>query len=265
MEKSMPLTRRNLLIALSFSPFFPYRAFAAIPDWDTLAIADTMPPKIPAELDFFSDQPSLNEGVISSTAPTGTLKPTDEEVSLANEVLSRLPQNCTPVEIALYFLSVGQGQYGSEKISYITAWPERWNPVIVEFFKATKTQPYGDTTAWCAAFMNYCLLKSAIGKQLPSQASKPTHSASALSFSDWGEETSSPRPGDIVVFENITKPSGRGHVGFFIADKGDSVLVLGGNQYEGKPVRHTINRKLIKKDGSILKLRSYRTEAQLHV
>jgi hypothetical protein len=45
-----------------------------------------------------------------------------------------------------------------------TAWPEPnpahptlANPVIVLFFLATKTEPSGDKTPWCAAFMNWCL------------------------------------------------------------------------------------------------------------
>lgn len=261
----MPLTRRDILFGSCLAAWLPRLGFAKPQDWETLTLADTAQPQIPHELDPFKNQPSLNEGVLTDYEPTGTEKPTNAEQVLGQDILKNLPSNCTPIEIALYFLAVGQGKFGEDRIPYITAWPERWNPVIVEFFRATTLQPSGDTTAWCAAFMNFCLMKSAKDKQLPANASKPTLSAAALSFRKWGRETSTPRPGDIVVFKNVTAPPGRGHVGFYLADQGDSVLVLGGNQFEGKPVRHTINRKLLKKDGSVLKLHSFRTEEQLHV
>lgn len=261
----MPLTRRDILLGSCLAPWLPRLGFATPQDWKALALADIAPPEIPHELNQFKSQPSLNEGVLTDYEPTGTEKPTSAENMLGQEVLKSLPSNCTPIEIALYFLAVGQGKFGMDRIPYITAWPERWNPVIVEFFRATTLQPSGDTTAWCAAFMNYCLMMSAKGKQLPANSSKPTLSAAALSFRTWGKETTTASPGDIVVFKNVTSPLGRGHVGFFLAEQGDSVLVLSGNQFEGKPVRHTINRKWLKKNGSVLKLHSYRTEEQLHV
>ncbi|MDH1145171.1 CHAP domain-containing protein [Pseudomonas mosselii] len=259
----MALTRREILVASSLALIMPRLSFASGPNWSALAQEDSEAPVIPASLNAFKDQPSLNKGVLTGYTPMGTQAATSAEQALAGEVLKGVPKNCMPIEIALYFLDVGQGKYGEERKPYITAWPVRWNPVIVEFFKATSLQPSGDTTAWCAAFMNYCLMMSSTGKTMPAGASPPTKSAAALSFRNWGTETKAPTPGDIVVFKNVNSP-GHGHVGFFLADQGDKVLVLGGNQFEGTPKRHTINRKSLLKNGPILKLHSFRTEAQLH-
>lgn len=259
----MALSRRDVLLASCLLPIFPRLSFAAGPDWAALAQEDLEAPVIPASLATFNTEPSLNQGVLTGYTPMGTRAATGAEESLAKEVLKGVPTNFTPIDVALYFHDVGQGKYGEDRKPYITAWPVRWNPVIVEFFKATQLQPSGDTTAWCAAFMNYCLMKAVEGKTMPSGASQRTKSAAALSFKNWGKETQTPTPGDIVVFKNVRSP-GKGHVGFFLADQGNKVLVLGGNQYEGSPTRHTINRKALLKDGPILKLHSYRTEPQLH-
>ncbi|WP_397453231.1 CHAP domain-containing protein [Pseudomonas sp. NA-150] len=258
----MALSRRDILVASSLALLLPRLSVATPPDWSALDQEDEDPPLIPDSLNEFQDQPSLNQGVLTGYAPFGTQAATSDEENIAKMVVDGAPTNCTPIEVALYFHDVGQGVYGNDRKPYITAWPVRWNPVIVEFFKATKLQPSGDTTAWCAAFMNYCLMRAFIGKTLPNGAS-PTKSAAALSFKNWGTMTSTPKPGDIVVFKNLKSP-GNGHVGFFLADQGDKVLVLGGNQFEGKPTRHTINRKALLKNGPVLQLHSYRTEVQLH-
>jgi uncharacterized protein (TIGR02594 family) len=265
-ETTMMLISRRMLLtgATSVAIASAARAQPAI-DWAALANEDTEAPRIPDSLMEFADQPSLN-GPISTYQPFGTHPPKPEEELLAKKVLDNAPTNCSPVQVALYFLDVGAGKYDKELRPYVTAWPVRWNPVIVEFFRSTDTTPSGDTTAWCAAFVNYCLMRSAIGRPPIPGAAAPTYSAASASFRNWGTKVADGTkadPGDIVVFRNKNYPS-RGHVGFFIAEDDDSVLVLGGNQFEGRPVRHVINRERIKKHGSVLELHSYRTERQLH-
>lgn len=259
----MVLKRRTFLFSILLLPCLPKVGLALTQDWSVLAKEDTIFPEIPPELAKFKDMPSLNEG-IDGKYETGTAPATNHEERIALEIVNNAPTNCTPIDVALYYLSVGQGNYGKEKIPYITAWPVRWNPVIVNFFKATKLKPSGDTTAWCAAFVNYCLMRASMNKNPIPNSSERTKSAAAKSFRSWGRETMSPSPGDIVVFKNKNDPS-YGHVGFFLKDMGDKILVIGGNQFEGNPVRHTINRKLIPKNGSVLVFHSYRTEEQLHV
>ncbi|MBG4058085.1 CHAP domain-containing protein [Pseudomonas aeruginosa] len=232
---------------------------------------DSGPTPLPPDL-VGSDQPSLNNDLLpdevaagSNVGALGTRSPTAEESAIGKQVLDGAPSACTPFEVASYFWAVGQGYFGEDRKPYASAWPSRWNPVIVEFFKATQTKPDGDTTSWCAAFVNYCLMRAANGRTLPTASAPPTNSARALSFKNWSKPTTSPEPGDIVVFDNITDgEGGKGHVAFFLADQGDHVLVLGGNQRDGTPPRSTICRKAYTKNGSILKVVSYRTDSQLH-
>lgn len=76
-------------------------------------------------------------------------------------------------------------------------------------------------TEWCGAFVAYILEQQ--GMPLPEW---PLWSRSYL---DWGIEATEPRYGDLVIFER-TDSTWQGHVGFYIADQGDGILVLGGNQ-----------------------------------
>jgi uncharacterized protein (TIGR02594 family) len=181
------------------------------------------------------------------------------EVKIAQSILAAAPAGPTPFAVARYFLEVGVGKPHKEWQPYVKGWPERWNPVIVTFFEATDTKPEGDITSWCAAFANWCFVQARLGAA--------THSASSGSFRSFGKATNSPVTGDIVVFKSANEDlakKGRGHVGFFVADHGDEVSVLGGNQIEGHDGSHMISIKRLRKHGTILVLHSYRTVKELH-
>ena len=91
---------------------------------------------------------------------------------------------------------------------------------LMGFLKASGQTVDPKTTAWCAAFVN-----AALGEA----GQTGTGSLMARSFLKWGEATSTPVEGDIVVFERGKAPFG--HVGFFVAKNADgSVKTLGGNQ-----------------------------------
>jgi uncharacterized protein (TIGR02594 family) len=262
----MTISRRTVLAvgAASLLPVMRARAQSGH-DWNALAVEDAEAPRIPDFLKDVADQPSVT-GPISDYAPFGTKPAKPEEEEIAQLVLDKAPTNCNPIDVALYFLDVGSGKYGDAWRPYVTAWPVRWNPVIVKFFTATSTTPSGDTTAWCAAFVNFCLIQAARGKVLPRDSAEPTYSAASSSFRSWAHKVETgqrPQPGDVVVFRNTSSPS-HGHVGFFVAENANGILVLGGNQFEGKPVRHTVNRKRLPKNGSVLEFHSYRTDPQLH-
>jgi uncharacterized protein (TIGR02594 family) len=95
------------------------------------------------------------------------------------------------------------------------------NPRVIEYLHSTNLgAPLNsrDETAWCSAFVNWCVEK--VGHA-------GTDSAGALSWAWWGTNTTGPVPGDIVVF-NWGK--GYGHVGFFVSATNTIVKVLGGNQ-----------------------------------
>lgn len=95
------------------------------------------------------------------------------------------------------------------------------NQRIVEYLSSTtldKASARKDETPWCASFVNWCM----------KQANAPhTDSAWARSWLRWGKPTSEPQEGDIVVF---SRKGGGGHVGFYISQTADTIVVLGGNQ-----------------------------------
>ena len=94
------------------------------------------------------------------------------------------------------------------------------NPRIVMYHNTTNPwSGTADSVAWCSSFVNYCVeMAGLVG----------TDSQRALDWEDWGVDASEDlREGDIVVFERVGEG---GHVGFFVADLGTHVTVLGGNQ-----------------------------------
>lgn len=115
-----------------------------------------------------------------------------------------------PHEIAL-------GEYGVHAIP-----GDVDSPRVLKYFKEIGHKWVDDDeTAWCAAFVNWCLLK----------AGKPqTGMLLARSFMQYGVSTKTPILGDIVVLWRISKTSEFGHVGFFIHDTENYIYILGGNQ-----------------------------------
>ena len=76
--------------------------------------------------------------------------------------------------------------------------------------------------AWCADFMN---------ATLKAGGQEGTGSGMARSFMQWGQPTSSPRPGDVAVFSRGDPSAGTGHVGYYQGRNANgSIRVLGGNQ-----------------------------------
>lgn len=93
--------------------------------------------------------------------------------------------------------------------------------VLQNLFKQAGQNVDPKMTAWCAAFVNAVLATNG----LPG-----TGSLKARSFLNYGQETSSPQQGDIVVLKRGGNAD-QGHVGFFQGfDANGGVKVLGGNQ-----------------------------------
>ncbi len=152
----------------------------------------------------------------------GTRRASDVEEAVAARVAAGVPST-SPLAVMLHFEKLTTVNRDGE--AYNAGWRTRWNPVIVGFFRETATVPSGDTTAWCAASLNWALARCGYAGG--------TDSASSGSFRGVRGRTRHPRPGDVVVF-GATDPAafarGQGHVGLFLAETADRVLVLGGNQ-----------------------------------
>ena len=146
-------------------------------------------PPLPPQYRSLADEPSMNQEFANEVSVQGTLQPSSEENDTALEIIKAVEGlgGVRPVEIAGYLLDVARGKHGEEWRTFTRAWPvdAHANPLILDFFRATKTSPMGDTTAWCAAFVNWCILKSHQG-QIPLGGSRPTRNAASSSFRNWG-------------------------------------------------------------------------------
>lgn len=102
------------------------------------------------------------------------------------------------------------------------------NPRIVLYHASTSTGAEPDEVPWCSSFVNYCVEQAGFSG---------TDSKWAMSWHDesWGADvTDTPEAGDIAVFRR-RQGSARGavkggHVGFWMDDTGNGIVLLGGNQ-----------------------------------
>lgn len=164
----------------------------------------------------------------------GTKPALGPEEEQAREILAKAPIGKTLLETAQYFEQLTiKNQEGH---MYNAQWPTRWNPVIVGFYQSSNVnESYvyrkGDTIDWCAAFLNWCLGRGGY---------KRTNNAMSGSFrlgKGLGKVTTSPKPGDIIVFKKADPQEakvGFGHVGIFVEEVPGGFKVLGGNQKAGK-------------------------------
>lgn len=114
-------------------------------------------------------------------------------------------------------IKIALSQYGNKGIYG----PKSNDEVLKYYHEIGQKWVADDDVAWCAAFANWVCKKS---------GAPYTPKLNARSFLDWGRQTQKPEMGDIVVFWRISRDSVYGHVAFFIAERENSVLVLGGNQ-----------------------------------
>lgn len=101
----------------------------------------------------------------------------------------------------------------------------RSNPIILDWAEDLDIPYKGDDIPWCGLFVAHC-----IGTTLPEEV-LPGNPLGARRWDRFGEK-SLPRPGAVMVFWRDGKNSGKGHVGFYVAEnaEGDKFKILGGNQ-----------------------------------
>ncbi|HEX2843307.1 TIGR02594 family protein [Hyphomicrobium sp.] len=95
------------------------------------------------------------------------------------------------------------------------------NPRIMAMFRdAGRPDVTRDEVAWCAAFVGACLERAGL---------RSTRSLLARSYLKWGDALPKPCIGAIAVFSRGSDPS-QGHVGFWLGETDEAIVVLGGNQ-----------------------------------
>jgi uncharacterized protein (TIGR02594 family) len=85
-----------------------------------------------------------------------------------------------------------------------------------------RTSSCAGVTAWCAAFVNWCLR----------QAGAPyLNYATAKSWLGFGHPVAFPVYGCVTIIKpSSSTGSTTGHVAFFVRHRGDRIVLLGGNQ-----------------------------------
>jgi uncharacterized protein (TIGR02594 family) len=99
--------------------------------------------------------------------------------------------------------------------------PGSSNPRITEYHAVTAIAGYDDKANWCSSFVGWSLQQAGIAG---------TGSALARSWLEWGDTLDAPRPGCIAVLWRDDPASWKGHVGFFVREDGDDIVLLAGNQ-----------------------------------
>lgn len=107
--------------------------------------------------------------------------------------------------------------------------------VVALFREAGHPEITSDATAWCAAFAGACLARSGLA---------PSGSLMARSYLRWGHAIDTPRLGAVAVLTRGGDPSA-GHVGFWVGESGEHILLLGGNQSNAVTVAAFAKSRLI--------------------
>ncbi len=116
-------------------------------------------------------------------------------------------------------LKIAFNELGTEEIA-----GSEHNPEVLKYAKETGIKGVTtDEIPWCSTFVNWVAWKAGL------QHSKK---ANARSWLNVGIKTTSPEPGDIVVFWRESPQSWKGHVGIFLgfSHNNKRVYCLGGNQ-----------------------------------
>jgi uncharacterized protein (TIGR02594 family) len=204
------ITRRAFAGAV-FAVAFPY----------TNAFADEISEDIalPAEDLLYPPFEALTEA-----KEFGYKEPSSDEKAKAETAIKATPHGPTPIAVMQSFVA----RYYDSDPKVISQWPapNAWNPIIVEFFKATSNPVNNDMVPWCAASANWCIEWA---------GGKGSRSAASQSFLDPPfQKVRDPKVGDLAVFTCYEKSSGAntrlGHVGFVAkAPANNAVLLVGGN------------------------------------
>lgn len=115
------------------------------------------------------------------------------------------------------------------------AGPESNARIVALYKDAGHPNIKSDAIAWCAAYLGACLERSGI---------HGTRSLMARSYGAWGREITEARPGAVAVLSRTTDPT-LGHVGFVLAERGDDLILLSGNQSDAVTVAAFPKSRLI--------------------
>jgi uncharacterized protein (TIGR02594 family) len=108
---------------------------------------------------------------------------------------------------------------------------------VAAYLKATGVGRSSDETAWCSAFVNWCMLMAGF---------PGSGQANARSWLNWGGVSLDfPVYGSVIVLWRENRNGPLGHVGLFVKMQGDNLLLLGGNQGNAVSIRPYSKERVI--------------------
>lgn len=114
------------------------------------------------------------------------------------------------------------------------------NPDVVKYLQSVDSLSLSlqrnDETAWCSAFVNWCMEKAGIQR---------TEKAAARSWLNWGRELTVPVVGTVTVLWRGSPTGWQGHVGFYVKETADFIYLLGGNQNDEVNIARYPKRRLL--------------------
>ncbi|MGE4045290.1 MAG: CHAP domain-containing protein [Acetobacteraceae bacterium] len=189
-------------------------------------------------------------GALDAPQKFGYEAPTRAQKEKVDRILQDTPKGPSPLAIARSFSE----RYGKSDPQAISQWPApaAWNPLVVEFFRATSLKVNNDMVAWCAAFANWCIERN---------GRTGTRSAASQSFVDpknarYFKKTQNPDIGDLVVWTCYEATSGKnlglGHVAFVTGKPdGDSIPTISGNMNDDNHSSIIVEKPIPVKDRKV--------------
>ncbi len=108
---------------------------------------------------------------------------------------------------------------------------------VLAYLNTTGVGRSNDETAWCSAFVNWCMLMAGF---------PGTGKASARSWLDWGGVSLKfPVYGCVVILWRGARNGPLGHVAFFMGMQDQNLLLLGGNQGNEVSIRSYSKERVI--------------------
>lgn len=176
------------------------------------------------------------EGEITNDGDMSWMKIAAPSGFVSMKFLSKVSTVPVPAGVPKWF-EIAKGEEGIKEFT-----GDRDNPEVVKYLKSCSklgaSLQRNDETAWCSAFVNWCVEKADF---------EGTESASARSWMNWGKPLVTPVVGCIVVLRRTSNPA-FGHVGFYVKEDANRVYLLGGNQSDSVNVT-TFDKSRVLKNG----------------
>jgi len=95
------------------------------------------------------------------------------------------------------------------------------NPAIEAYHRSVDGEEQPDDLAWCSSAAGYCLQEVGV---------ESTHSRAGISWERWGVGLGLPACGCITTLWYTSPDDWRRHIGFYLGEVEDMVVLAGGNQ-----------------------------------